>query len=142
MKKTILYRGPGGVELRLTMKELNQILKDKGVDKAGDIQQFHTQNVLRRVKRYMPFLTGATYKITAIQTDIRKPEIVTDVPYGKYLFYGCVMVGNAPKTVTGKPLKYTKTKNPMAGPHWDRTLSATEGRAMAADLQRYIRRKG
>ena len=142
MKKTILYRGPGGVELRLTMKELNQILKDKGVDKAGDVQQYHTQNVLRRVKRYMPFLTGATYKITAIQTDIRKPEIVTDVPYGKYLFYGWVMVGKAPKTVTGKPLKYTKTKNPMAGPHWDRTLSATEGRAMAADLQRYIRRKG
>lgn len=141
MKKTIVYRGPGGVAVELTMKELNRLLKDKGLDKAGDVQQFHTQNVLRRIKKYMPFRTGATYKITAIQTDIRKPEIVTDVPYGKYLFYGKVMEGKAPKTVTDRPLDYTKTKNPQAGPFWDRALSAAEGQAMAADLQRYINRK-
>lgn len=142
MKKTIVYRGPGGVAVELTMKELNGLLKDKGLDKAGDVQQFHTQNVLRRIKKYMPFRTGATYKITAIQTDIRKPEIVTDVPYGNYLFCGKVMEGKAPKTVTNRPLDYTKTKNPQAGPFWDRTLSAAEGKAMAADLQRYLNRKG
>ena len=161
MKKTIVYRGPGGVAVELSMKELNGLLKDKGLDKAGDVQQFHTQNVLRRIKKYMPFRTGATYKITAIQTDIRKPEIVTDVPYGKYLFYGRVMVdaktGKGPVLIPGvgfrhrkgavlkptdKPLDYTKTKNPQAGPFWDRTLSAAEGKAMAADLQRYLNRKG
>lgn len=142
MKKQILYRGPGGVTVMLSMKELNQLLKDKGVDSAGSAQQFHTQNVLRRIKKYMPFRTGATYKITAIQTDIRKPEIVTDVPYGKYLFYGKVMEGKAPKTVTDRPLDYTRTKNPQAGPFWDRALSAAEGKAMAADLQRYLNRKG
>lgn len=142
MKKKIIYKTANGSVIALSMKELNQILKDKGVDKAGDVQQFHTQNVLRRIKRYMPFLTGATYKITVIQTDTRKPEIVTDVPYGKYLFYGKVMVGKAPKIATDKNLQYTKSKNLMAGPHWDRVLSAAEGKAMTADLQRYINRKG
>lgn len=141
MKREILFRAPDGTTLTLTMKELNQLLKDKGVTEAGDVQQFHTQNVLRRIKRYMPFLTGATYKITVLQTDIRKPEIVTDVPYGKYLFYGKVMVGMAPKVAIDKNLEYTRDKNPMAGSHWDRTLTAAEGKAMSADLQRYINRK-
>lgn len=139
--RKIVYRAPGGVEMVLTMKELNQLVKDRGLDEAGSAQQFHTQNVLRRIKKYMPHLTGATYKMTILQTNIRKPQIVTDVPYGKYLFYGKAMVGKAPKTVTDKPLEYTKTKNPLAGPRWDRALSAAEGKAMAADLQRYIKRR-
>lgn len=161
MKKKRIYVTADGTEIAVSMKELNQILKDKGMDKAGDVQQFHTQNVLRRIKKYMPFVTGATYKITRIHTDIKKPEIVTDVPYGKYLFYGKVMVnaktGKGPALIPGvgyrhkkdsvlkatdRPLEYTKTKNPSAGPRWDRALSAAEGEAMAADLQRYINRKG
>lgn len=140
MSRKILFRNADGTTVTLTMKGLNQLMKDKGVDKAGNVQQFHTQNVLRRIKRYMPYLTGATYKITAIQTNIREPRIITDVPYGKYLFYGKAMAGKAPKVVTGKALVYTKTKNPLAGPFWDRTLSAHEGKAMAADLQRYMNR--
>ena len=40
------------------------------------------------------------------------------------------------------PLDYSKTKNPKAGPHWDRAVTAAEGKAMTADLQRYIDRKG
>ena len=137
-----VYRTSDGTTITVTMKGLNQLLKDKGLDEAGNVQQFHTQNVLRRIKKYMPHLTGATYKITAIQTNIRRPEIITDVPCGKYLFYGKVMVGRAPKQVTNRPLEYTKTKNPLAGPRWDRTLSAAEGAVMARELQNYIRRKG
>lgn len=156
-KKQILFRKSDGTTVYLSMKELNQLYRDKGLDKAGNVQQFHTQNCLRRIKRYMPFVTGATYKITVVQTNIRKPEIVTNVPYGKYLFYGKVMVdsktGKGPFLIPGvgfrfpehsvlkrtdRDLKYTKTKNPLAGPHWDRTLVAYEGKAIVSDLQRYI----
>lgn len=159
-RKTIIARLPNGMTATLEMKAVNEIIRSKGLDKAGDVQQFHTANVLRRIKRYMPFVTGATYKITAIQTVISKPEIVTDVPYGKYLFYGKVMVDpkinaagfmtpegwrsrkGSVKVLTSRNLKYNRTKNPQAGPHWDRTLSAAEGKAMAEDIQRYIKRKG
>ena len=157
--KSIIYKAPDGTEVTLEMKDLNQIIKNKGLDKGGDAQSFHTQNVLRRIKRYMPFRTGVTYKMTVVQTDIHKPEIVTDAPYGKYLFYGKVMVDpktgaagfmtsegwrsrkGCVKVLTERNLKYTRTKNPLAGAHWDRTLVAHEGKALAADLQRYINRR-
>lgn len=158
-RKTLLVRLPNGMEATLEMKAVNEILRSKGVDRAGDVQQFHTANVLRRIKKYMPFVSGATYKITAVQTDIRKPEIVTDTPYAQYIFLGLKMIDpqtgvagfmtpegwrsrkGCVKVLTSEPLNYNRTKNPAAGPRWDRTLSAAEGRAMAADAQRYVDRR-
>lgn len=119
---------------KLTMHPASRIVQDHGLDSRGDVQRFHTQNVLRRIQKYMPYRTGATIKLTIAQTDISKPEIVTDTPYARLLFYG-VSRG-------GRPLAYTKTKNPQAGPRWDNALSAAEGAALAADLQRYINRRG
>lgn len=158
--KSIICKMPDGTMVTLEMKDVNQIVKDKGLDEGGDAQSFHTQNVLRRIKRYMPFVTGVTYKVTVLQTDIRTPEIVTDAPYAEYLFEGKKMIDpkinasgfmtpegwrsrkGSVKVLTGTPLEYTKTKNKLAGPRWDRALSAAEGKAMAADLQRYQDRKG
>lgn len=128
-------------KITLDMKPVNQILKAKGLTAGGDVQRFHTQNVLRRIQKYMPYRTGETIKAMIVQTDIDKPEIVLDVPHGRYLYHGKVMVGKAPKTVTDCPLNYTKTKNPQAGPYWDRALKAAEMPAMQADLQRYVNRK-
>lgn len=160
MKKTFLCRLPNGTTAELTMKNANEIIRAKGLDTAGDVQQFHTQNVLRRIKKYMPFVSGRFYKITVIQTDTKKPEIVTDTPEGQYLFRGKVMIDpkinaagfmtpegwrsrkGSVKVRTSRNLVYNKTKNPMAGPRWDIAVSVHEGKAMAADLQRYIARKG
>lgn len=159
-KKEKLYRLPGGTIVYLEMNSVQQILKDKGLDPGGDAQRFHTANVLRRIKRYMPFDLGMTYKVTVAQTDISKPYIVTNTPYAKYLFYGKKMVnaktGKGPRMIPGvglrykkgtvlkatsADLKYNRTKNPNAGPRWDRALAAAEGKAMVADLQRYLRRR-
>lgn len=128
-------------KITVDMKPVNEILKAKGLTAGGDVQRFHTANVLRRIQKYMPYRTGATIKTMIAQTDINKPEIVLDVPHGRYIYYGKVMVGAPPKTVTDKPLNYTKTKNPLAGPFWDRALKAAEMPAMQADLQRYVNRK-
>ena len=128
-------------------------MKDKGLDSSGDVQMFHTQNVLRRIVRYMPYQSGMTpSRLSAAQTNIRKPLIVTDTPSARFLFNGKLMVSDVTgspwarkgetKHVVSRPLDYTKTKNPKAGPFWDRALSTAEGPAMAADVQRYIRSKG
>ena len=118
------------------------------MSKDGDVQRFHTANVLRRIIKYIPYRTGETIKVTVAQTNINKPQIVTDVPYARFLYYGVVMVGinsgsayarrGEPKRVTNRPITYTKIKNPHAGPYWDRALIAAEGAAMIADLQRYV----
>lgn len=147
------------MKVKLFLPSASQIIRSKGLVADGAVQMFHTQNVLRRIKKYMPFRTGATYKITVAQTDIRKPEIVTDTPYAKYLFHGKVMIDPAinaagfmtpegwrsrkdcVKVLTDRNLEYFRGKNPQAGPRWDRALSANEGKAMAADLQRFIDRR-
>lgn len=144
----------------LKMNPISKILRDKGLDESGDVQRFHTMNVLRRIQKYMPYRSGATIKLMIVQTDVSKPEIVLDVPYGKFLYYGMLMVDpvtgaagfrdadgqwkswtKRPKVKSDRPITYTKTKNPLAGPYWDRQLTAAEGKAMQADLQRYIDRK-
>lgn len=158
-KKTELFRLPEGTIAYLEMNSVSKILKDKGLDAKGDAQRFHTANVLKRIKRYMPFVSGMTYKVTVAQTDISRPYIITNTPYAKYLFYGKVMVDpklgiagfmtpegwrsrkDVPKVRTNRDLQYNRTKNPNAGPRWDRALSAAEGKAMAADLQRYLKRR-
>lgn len=158
-RKHKLFRLPSGTVAYLQMNPVDQILRDKGLDAAGDAQRFHTANVLRRIKRYMPFVSGMTYKVTVAQTDISKPYIITNTPYAKYLFHGKKMVnaktGKGPMMIpyvgprykkgtilkaTGEALNYenSRVKNPNAGPRWDRALSAAEGKAMAAELQRYI----
>lgn len=144
-------RLPDGTVACLEMHSARQIIRDKGLDENGDVQACHTRNVLRRILRYMPYQSGMTIKITLAQTDVSRPLIVTDTPSARFLFNGKLMVSD----VTGSPwarkgetkhvvntlLDYTKTKNPRAGPHWDRAVSAAEGKALAADLQRYINRK-
>lgn len=126
------------MKVSLIMNPAQRILRNKGLLADGKVQAFHTQNALRRIVKYMPYRTGTLIKLAIAQTDISKPRIVTEAPQAKYLYYGKVMVGRAPKTVTNRDLSYTKTKNPQAGAFWDRALSANEGAAMSADLQRYI----
>lgn len=135
----------------LEMRSRKEILQAKGVEPGGDVQTFHTQNVLRRILRYMPYDSGMTIKITVAQTNVRRPLIITNTPSARFLFHGKLMVSDVTgspwarkgetKHVVDTPLVYTHTKNPKAGPYWDKALSAAEGPAMAADLQRFIRRK-
>ena len=147
------------MKVKMYLPNASKIVRDLGLSGDGRVQMFHTQNVLRRIKKYMPYLSGGLYKLTVVQTDIRKPEIVTDAPQAKYLFIGKVMIDpkinaagfmtpegwrsrkNSIKVLTSRNLKYTKTKNPMAGPRWDKSLKANEGKAMAADLQRFVDRR-
>lgn len=159
MKKTFLCRMPDGTTATLTMKDANEIIKAKGMDPGGDVQAFHTLNVLRRIKKYFPFVTSALYKRTVIQTNIRKPYIVTEAPGAEYLFRGLKMIDpklgvagfmtpegwrsrkGCVKVLTNIPLQYNQTKNPQAGPRWDKAVSTNEGPAMAADLQRFVNRR-
>lgn len=125
----------------IRLRSAQSLLTQAGVDIAGDAQRFHTANVLRYLLQFMPHLTGVTEKLTIAQTDVRVPEIVTEEPQAVYLFMGESMAGT-PRRPTGRPLHYTKTANPQAGPHWDDAVTAAKGDAMVADLQRFLQLKG
>ena len=81
------------MNVKLQLLPATQIVRNKGLSKDGDVQRFHTANILRRIIKYMPYRTGETIKITVAQTNINKPQIVTDVPYARFLYYWVVMVG-------------------------------------------------
>lgn len=146
--------------IKVNMKSTGAILRKLGVDERGAVQVQHTQNVLHRIQQYMPMNTGQTIRIMVAQTRVTKPEIVLRVPYAQYLYYGKVMVdaktGKGPRNIPGvglrfhkhatlkatdRDLQYNHSENPLAGPYWDRRLVQAEGRAMEADLQRFIDRR-
>lgn len=127
--------------LKLIMNPTPRVLRDKGLDGGGAVQRFHTANVMRRMEKYMPKVSGMTIKSMINQTDTSKPYIIIDTPYAKYLYYGKVMVGKAPKKVTDRSLAYNTAKNALAGPLWDRRLATAEGRTIQAELQQFINRR-
>ena len=127
---------------------IEELLRSAGLNDDGLIQTFHTQNVLRRIQRYMPFESGALIKLTILQTDIRKPVIITRAPQAHYLYRGKLYVDPETKSAwsrkdvvkveTKRDLTYNKKKNERAGSEWDKRLMEYEGEAITADLQRYI----
>ena len=141
-------------KIRVNMKPVNTILTQLGVDAHGDVQAHLTADINRRITRYMPFRSGAL--ATKLKFIKSPTEIEVVGPYARVMYYGKVMVdpqtGRAgfltpngwrsrrgvPKVVSSRDIEYDTTKNPQAGPYWDRRLMAAEGAQIAADLQRYI----
>lgn len=137
--------------IKVDMAPVRTIMKGLGVTAQGDVQRFHTANVRRRIQKYMPYRSGATIKLMIVQSPVDEPFIHVDVPYAHFQYEGKVWIypptGStwAPKygmkEKTDRDLTYDKSKNPQAGPHWDRRLIAAEGVQMAAELQDYVKRR-
>lgn len=146
-------------KITVDMKPVQKIMDGLGVTARGDVQMFHTANVRRRIQKYMPYRSGATIKFMIIQSPVDEPFIHVDQEYARYLYKGKVWVDpvtraagfltengwrsrrGVPKVETDRDIEYDTTKNPKAGPFWDRELIAAEGAAMQADLQAYVDRK-
>lgn len=125
--------------VKVTMRPASAIVTRLGAGKNGDVQQFVTNTVNRRIARYMPFRSGVL--ATKLKFIKSSTEIEVLGPYARYQYYGKVMVGPAPKMLTDRDLQYDKTKNPQAGPYWDRRMMAAEGKQVAAEVQAYVDRK-
>lgn len=145
--------------IKVDMAPVQSIMNRLGVTARGDVQKFHTANVRRRIQRYMPYRSGATIKLMIVQSPADEPFIHVNVPFARMLYYGKVMVDpmthaagfltengwrsrkGVPKVVSDRDIEYDKTKNPQAGPFWDRRLVAAEGAQMEAELQAYVDRR-
>ena len=145
--------------IKVNMVPVQKILDGLGVTARGDVQRFHTANVRRRIQKYMPYRSGAAIKLMIVQSPVDDPFIHVDAPFARRLSHGKVMVDpktkaagfltengwrsrkNVKKVVSSRDIAYDKTKNPQAGPLWDRRLVAAEGAAMQQDLQNYVDRR-
>lgn len=145
--------------IRVEMKPIATILTRLGIDKTGDVQMQVTRIINKRITRYMSFRSGAL--ATKLKHIKSHTEIEVIAPYSRHQYYGKVMVnsktGKGPALipgvgfryrkgttlkVTNRDLEYDKTKNPHAGPFWDKRMMAAEKGAIVSDIQAYVRRKG
>ena len=146
-------------KIRVEMKPIATILTRLGVNKTGDVQMQLTRIINKRITRYMPFRSGAL--ATKLKYIKSPTEIVVNAPYARYQYYGKAMVnsktGKGPALIPGvgfryrkgttlkvtdRDLEYDTTKNPRAGPFWDKRMMAAEKGAIVSDIQAYVRRKG
>ena len=145
-------------KVKVDMVPVQQVMKRLGVTPDGDVQGFVTNMVNHRITRYMPFRSSALATKTKVpgsehlseaKKKITGPTEITVLgPYAHFQFMGKVWIYKptgstwAPKygakVETSRNLTYDKSKNPEAGPFWDRRLVAAEGAAMAADVQKYV----
>ena len=138
----------------------SQLLRDHGLDTGGDAQKFWTVTVMRHMQRRMPYRSGLMIKRMIAATDLSKPLIVIPGPEVRMLYHGKVMVDpqtgaagfltadgwksrkGVKKSISNRDIEYTTTKNPEAGPYWDRRTKAADMPAMAREMQAYIDRRG
>ena len=144
--------------VQVKTKPVNTILTRLGVDRTGDVQMQTTRIINQRITRYMP------YRFSTLSTKLKYIKSPTEIevlgPYARVQYYGKVMVnaatGKGPMNIPGVGLRYKRgtvlkvtdrdmqydtTKNPKAGPFWDKRMMAEEGAQIAAEIQEYVNRK-
>jgi|GEM_PF-5595380 len=88
--------------------------------------------VFYRGIKYMPQDTGnfISRSVTVNNRQFGKGELIFPSPTANYLWLGL--------SAKGKPLNYTKTKNPLAGAKWTERMWANDEPIITAELQRAI----
>lgn len=129
--------------VRLEMTGANAIIARKGLDAAGEAQEYLTTECAKRMEGYMPKVTGSLIAEMQIGIDAKAGKITVNAPQARYLYYGKVMVGRPPKVPTDKDLKYTTGGNAKAGPLWDKRMWEDHGSTILDGLaERIGGRKG
>lgn len=119
------------MKIDIKMKPSKDVIKNLGIGAKGDIQLFTTHEIRRRMTRYMPYRTGTTSgKLTYVEDPT---HIKVNAPYAERLYNGV--------NKNGKPLRYTKTFNPLAGPRWDKTMLQAEGDSIKKSIENYSKRR-
>lgn len=118
------------LHMRVSLPQVGTVARRLGVSEDGEVQKAVTREVLGRIKAYMPKKTG---ELSEGKTRMESSaKITVDGPYARAQFFGV--------TSDGAPFEYDTSRNPKAGPHWDRRLASEEGRAIAAKVERLARR--
>lgn len=111
----------------------NNLASQKNAD-VQKAQRFIDSECIRLMKQYTPFKNGILEKSATLGTVIGSGEIHQNVPYGKYQYYGMLMVSSVTgsafarmgesKVLTSIPLNYNTFRHPQAGPFWFERMKA------------------
>lgn len=76
------------MKVEANLNDAYKLLKKRGLEPDGRIQQMFTSKVARELNAYVPFETGTLRNTRIIGTD----TITYDTPYARNMYYGKVMV--------------------------------------------------
>lgn len=116
------------MKVEANLNDAYKLLKKRGLEPSGRIQQMFTSKVARELDAYVPFQTGTLKNTRIIGTD----TITYNTPYARFLYHGKVMVGEKSRSVfankgerkvtTDKDLSYNGA--PKRGKFWDKRMWA------------------
>ena len=69
------------ISVKFQMKELSELLEDRGLQKHGEVQQFIDSEVMRLMEPYMQKDTGMMIKSMQTATEIGSGEVIVNTPY-------------------------------------------------------------
>ena len=73
---------------KLELKDINTVLRVRGLGNRGKVQQYIDSEVVRRNDPYVPMDTGALKNSANINTVIGSGEVKYKTPYAKKQYYG------------------------------------------------------
>lgn len=122
-----------GPTIAATLK-WNQGFADKWNGRYDEAQRFVDSEVLRLSEPYLPFQTGGLRDAGIAGTVPGSGEVVWNGPYARYLYYGKVMVGRAPKQLTDRDLRFHGA--PRRGAFWFERMMADKGKQIIAKARK------
>ena len=106
---------------RFKLHSIQQTLARRGLEEQGKAQQFLDSEVIRTTDPYVPQDSGKLKQSAISGTKVGSGKVVYNTPYSKYQYYGKLMVGKAPKTLTNKDLQYHSGDSKRGGFWFERS---------------------
>ncbi len=98
---------------------LEKMLRSRGLESGGMVSLVTAQIIAREMDPYVPMAAGASAHMKN-RRRVEADGVVYPGPYARYLYFGKVMIGRAPKRVTDRDLKYHGA--PKRGAFWDKRM--------------------
>lgn len=102
------------MQVNVRINTSQNIIQQRGLQPGGRIQMLFAEELLRRSIKRTPKQKG--YLIAKGSVISGGTALFYNTPYARYVWYGNVMKGGAPKYTTNKPLTYQES--PIRGKKW------------------------
>ncbi len=120
------------MRVNVFLNSARRIAAERGLQPGGRAQMVLANELMRRSIKRTPKQDGYLNNSRRIINE--GTALLYDMPYARYLWYGEVMAGKAPKYTTGRPLTYQDS--PMRGKEWVlRTMEAEKAEILQAVAQ-------
>lgn len=102
------------MEVSVRINAPQTIIEQRGLQPGGRTQMVFANEVLTKSIKRTPKQEG--YLIMSGRIVNQATALIYTMPYARYVWYGNVMKGKAPKYTTNKPLTYQES--PIRGKKW------------------------